>query len=86
MKSKVDKLDVDKLIPALVDFSKLKDDVKNDVAKKDVYDTKIKYIEDKIPNFTNYATNTTLNPKINGVKNEIPSITNLATTPALTGF
>ena len=65
MKSKVDKLDVDKLIPALVDFSKLRDDVKNDVAKKDVYDTKIKYIEDKIPNFTNYATNTTLNPKIN---------------------
>ena len=86
MKSKVDKLDVDKLIPALVDFSKLSDDVKNDVAKKDVYDTKIKYIEDKIPNFTNYATTTTLNPKINDVKNEIPSITNLATTPALTGI
>ena len=30
---KVDKLDVDKLVPAPVDLSKLSDAVKNDVAK-----------------------------------------------------
>ena len=41
-------------------------------------------IEDKIPDITNMATNTTLNAKINQVKNEISSITNLATTTALT--
>ena len=36
MKSKVDKLDVDKLVPVSVDLSKLSDVVKNDVIKKDV--------------------------------------------------
>ena len=37
LKSKVDKLDVDKLIPAPVDLSKLSDVVKNDFVKKDGY-------------------------------------------------
>ena len=69
LKSKIDKLDVDKLVPVPVDLSKL-----SDVVKKDV--------EDKIPDITNLATNTTLNAKISEFKNEIPSITNLATTAA----
>ena len=47
MKSKVDKLDVDKLVPVLVDLSKLSDAVKNDVVKQDVYNATIKNIEDK---------------------------------------
>ena len=34
MKSKIDKLNVDKLVPFPVDLSKLSDVVKNDVAKK----------------------------------------------------
>ena len=51
--------------------------------KKNVYNAKIKNIEEKIPNNTNLAINTTLNAKINEVKKEIPSITNLATTTAL---
>ena len=34
LKSKVDKLDVDKLVPVPVDLSKLSDVVKNDVVKK----------------------------------------------------
>ena len=51
--------------------------------KKDVYNNKIKNIEDKIPDITNLATNTTLNVKIIEVKKELPSITNLATTIAL---
>ena len=37
MKRKVDKSDVDKLLPVPVDLSKLSDLVKNDVVKKDVY-------------------------------------------------
>ena len=49
LKSKVDKLDVDKLVPRLVDLSKLRNVVKNDVVEKDVYDAKIKNIEDLIP-------------------------------------
>ena len=36
LKSKVDKLDVDKLLPASVDLSKLSDVVNNDVVKKDI--------------------------------------------------
>ena len=54
MKNKVDKLDVDKLVPVPVDLSKLSDVVKNYVVEKDEYDAlkdkkcKIKNIEDKI--------------------------------------
>ena len=48
MKSKGDKLDVDKLVPAPVDLSKLSDVVKNDVVKKNVIPRskilKIKYL------------------------------------------
>ena len=85
LKNKVDKSDVYKLVPAPVDLSKLSDVVKYVVVKKDVYNTKIKSIEDKIPNtMTTNATNTILNARINEVKWEIPSITNLATTTAFT--
>ena len=83
MKSKVDKLDADKLVLVPVDLSKLSDVVKNYVVKKDLYYAKIKNVEDRIPDITNLATNATLNAKMNEVKNEIPSITNLATTAAL---
>ena len=61
LKSKLDKLDVDKLVPAPVDLSKLSDVVKNDVVNIDVYNAKIKNIEDKIPDIINLATNTALN-------------------------
>ena len=47
LKSKVDKLDVKKLVPVPVDLRKLRDAVRNDVVKKDVYNAKIKNIEDK---------------------------------------
>ena len=85
LKSKVDKLDADKLVPALVfvDLSKLSDAVKSDAVKNDICNAKIKNIEDKILAKTNLATNFTLNAKINQTKNKIPSITNLATTAAL---
>ena len=79
MKSKVDKLYVDKLVPVSVDLNKLSDVVKMMFLKK-MY--KNKNIEDKIPDITNLASNI-LNAKINEVKNEIPSITNLALTAAL---
>ena len=84
LKNKADKLVVDKLVPIPVDLSKLSDALRNDVVKKAEYNAKIKNIEDKIPDITNLATNTTLNAKINEVKGEIPGITNLAATAALT--
>ena len=38
LKTKVDKLDIDKLVPVPIDLSKLSNVVKNHVIKKDVYD------------------------------------------------
>ena len=49
LKSKVDELDVDKLVLASVDLSELSNVLKNDVAKKVVYNAKIRNIEDKVP-------------------------------------
>ena len=82
LKSKVDKLDVDKLVPVSVDLSKITDVIKK-IVKKDVFNAKMKNIENKIPYTTNFATNTTLNAKLIEVKGEKPSITNLAAADAL---
>ena len=84
LESKVDKLDIDKLVPVPVDLSKLSDLVKSSVVKKDVYNAKMKNIEDKIPVTINLTTNTSLNAKMGEVKGEMSSITNLATAVALT--
>ena len=89
LKSKVDKLDIDKLDadklkPVPTDLSKLSNVVKNDVVKKDVFDAKMKGVEDKTTSIANLATNVALNAKIGEFKNEIPSLTTLAITGALT--
>ena len=68
MESKVDKFNVAKLLPVPVDLRKLSDAVKNDVVKKDLYNAKIKNIEDKTPDITNLPSNTIFNAKINEVK------------------
>ena len=52
--------------------------------KKDVYNAKIKNIEEKISDINNVATKASLNAKINEAKGEIPSIRNLAITSAVT--
>ena len=83
MENKVDKLDVDKLVLVPADLSKLNDVIKNDAVKSNVCNAKIRNIEEKIPDITYLATNTTLNAKINEIKNKIPSIINLAITVAL---
>ena len=63
-KFNIDQLDVDKTVSVLIDLSKLSDVVKNDVAKKDVYNAKIKNIEDKILHITNLSTDTVLDAKM----------------------
>ena len=77
MKSKVEKLDVDKLVPVPVYLSKLSNVGKIDVVKKDVYDDKIKNIEDILSDINNLETNTTLYAKTDKVQYKIPSITKL---------
>ena len=63
LKSKVDKLYIDKLVPVPVDLSKLTNVVKNKVLKKIEYNAQIRNIEDKIPDITNLATKVILNTK-----------------------
>ena len=65
MKSKVDKLDVNKLVPAPIDLNKLIDVVKNNIVKIGVYIANIKYIADNISAITNLATDASLSGKIN---------------------
>ena len=79
VKNKVDKLDVDKLIPVRKDLSKLRDVVKMMLLKRML----IKMLKDKIPDITNSATNTVLNAKINEVKNEMPNVFDLVITASL---
>ena len=57
LNSKVDKYNVDKLVPVSVDLSNT---------------AKIKNVEDKIPDITNVASNTSRNTKIIEVKGKIP--------------
>ena len=83
-KSKVDQLDVHKLVPFPVDLSKLSDVVKKNIVEKDVYNAWVKNIEDDILEIFNFATNASLNAKINEVKGEVPSITNFDTITVLT--
>ena len=67
MKSKVDKPHVNKLVAVPVDLIKVSNVVKNDVAERDVYNVKIKTIEDKKPDINKFTTNTSLNAKMNEV-------------------
>ena len=58
MKSKVDKIVVDKLVPIPDDLSKLSDVAKNDVVEKlyiYIYNAKIKNVEDEMTDITNLA-------------------------------
>ena len=73
LKTEVDKLDIDKLVPVPVDLSKLSDVVKNDAIKKTDYNAKITETENKIPNISNLATKTALTT----VENKIPDTTDL---------
>ena len=70
LKTEVDKLDIDKLVPIPVDLSKLSDVVKNDVVKKTVHDKLVT----KVNNINNsLATKTALTT----VENKISSVSNL---------
>ena len=77
--NKLAELDADKLRPICVDLKKTSGVFDKKFVKKDIYNAKIKYIQDQIPDITNLDTIAALKSKINEVKNEIRSITNLTT-------
>ena len=65
LKSKVDKLDVDKLVAVPVSLSKLSDVVKKGCFLKNLYNAKIENVKYKLPDINNLASNTSANAKIN---------------------
>ena len=73
LKTEVNKLDIDKLVPVPGDLSKLSDVVKYDVIKNTDYNAKITEIENEIPDISNLATKTLLNT----VENKIPDTSGL---------
>ena len=82
LKTEVDKLDIDKLVPVPVDLSKLSDVVKNDVVKKIEYNklvTKVDSID--TTNFvkkTKYEKDASdFEDKINKINKKIPDISSL---------
>ena len=81
-KSKIHKLDVDKLARAPVNLSKISDVGKTMLLKR-MYRILRGNISRKIPGITNLGITAALNPKINEIKGEAPNITNLATTTSL---
>ena len=100
LKTEVDKLDIDKLVPVPVDLSRLSDAVKKDIYDKLVtkvnnidtsgfvlktkFDTDKSELENKIPDTSDLAKKTTYNTKITEIEGKIPDISNLATKTALT--
>ena len=75
LKTEVDKLDIDKLIPAPADLSKLSNEVKNDVVKKTVYNKLVAKVDDI--DTSDFMLKTNYNTKITELENKIPDISNL---------
>ena len=75
LKTEVDKLDVDKLVPIPANLSKLSNVVKNDVVKKTVYDKLVA----KVNNIdaSGFVLKTNYNTKISELGNKIPDTSNL---------
>ena len=73
LKTKVDKLDIDKLKPLPDDVSKLSNVVTNEFVKRTDYNVKITEIENKIPHINNLSTKTALNT----IENKIPNTSSL---------
>ena len=75
LKTEVDKLDIDKLVPVPVDLSKLSDVVKNDVVKKTVYDKLVA----KVNNIdtSDFVLKTKYNTDETELEKKIPDVCNL---------
>ena len=75
LKTEVDKLDIDKLVPVPVDLSKLSDVVKNDVVKKTVYDKLVAKV-DSIDT-SKFVLKTKYNTDKSELENKIPDTSSL---------
>ena len=82
LKTEVDKLDIDKLAPVLVDLSKLSDAVKDDVVKKAVYEN----LEAKVNNIdtSDFVLKTKYQTDKTELEKKIPDVSNLVKKAKLT--
>ena len=82
LKTEVDKLDIDKLAPVLVDLSKLSDAVTNDVVKKTVYNK----LAAKVNNIdtSNFALKTNYQTDKTELEKKTPDVSNLVKKTKLT--
>ena len=75
LKTEVDTLDIDKLVPVPADLSKLSDVVKNDVVKKIVYDKLVAKV-DNVDN-SDFVLKIKYNTGKTELKKEIPNVAKL---------
>ena len=75
LKTEVDKLDIDKLVSIPVYLSKLSDTVKNDVAKKDVYDKLVAKVDNI--DTSDFVLKTKYNTDKTELENKIPDTSGL---------
>ena len=82
LKTEVDKLDIDKLVPVPVDLSKLSDVVKNDVAKKTVYNK----LDAKVNNIgtNDFVLKTKYDADKSELEKKIPNVTDFVKEAKLT--
>ena len=74
LKTEVDKLDIDKLLPVPVDLSKLSDAVKYDVVKKTVYDKLVAKVNNT--DISGFVLKTNYNAEKTELENKSPNMTN----------
>ena len=74
LKTKVDKLDIDKLVPVPLDLSKLSNAVKNDAVKKTVYDKLVVKVNNI--NTSDFVLKTKYSTDKTELENKIPDISN----------
>ena len=82
LKTKVDKLDIDKLVPIPADLSKLNNVLKNVVVKKTVYDKLVVGVDNI--DTSDFVLKTKYNTRKTELENKIPDMSNLAKKTKLT--
>ena len=82
LKTEVDKLDIDKLVPIPVDLSKLSDVVKNDVVKKTVYNKLVAKVDNI--DTSDFVLKTKYQTDKTELEKKIPDVSNLVKKAKLT--
>ena len=83
LKTEVDKLDIDKLVPIPTDLSKLSNVVKNDVIKKDVYDQLVPKVNNINIGTGKFILKSDYDADKTELENKIPDVSGFASKTAL---